>query len=189
MSSNREEQIISLLASNPKEAIPILYDDYSANIYGVLLSILDDETEAQEVLQKSFIKYWKKAANYDPKKSRLFTWLISIARNTAIDQLRQTGRKVQREIRTDLSDVYNVKGEELKPELLDVRKHVQGLDPKYQEVLEALYFKGMTQAEASEALEIPLGTVKTRFRIAMRELREVFGVDTLTLLMLLNLMK
>ncbi|NND95160.1 MAG: sigma-70 family RNA polymerase sigma factor [Flavobacteriales bacterium] len=189
MSKGLEEKIIVLLKENPKKAIPLLYDNYSASIYGILLGILKDEDDAQEVLQQSFIKYWKKAANYDNKKSKLFTWLISIARNGAIDKLRQTGRKMQREIRMDLSDVYNVKGEGINPEVLDLRKHVQGLDTKYQEVLEALYFQGMTQQEASEALNIPLGTVKTRFRIAMRELREIFGVDTLSLLILLSVIK
>ncbi len=89
----------------------------------------------------------------------------------------------------DLSNVYNLRGESINPDIIDIRKQGQGLDEKYQMVLEALYFQGMTQKEASEALELPIGTVKTRFRIAIRELRKVFNVDTLGVLMLLNLLK
>lgn len=183
---SQEEQLVILLKKSPKEAIPVLYDKYGGNLYGILLSILKDEEDAQEALQQSFIKIWQKAALYDPDKSKLFTWLLSISRHTALDLLRKKGRTVQREIRMDLSDVYNKEGKELKPELMDMRDHIMTLEIKYQNVLEALYFQGMTQKEASEALELPLGTIKTRLRIAMRELRRIFGAETLALLALIS---
>lgn len=189
MTKDIEQHIISLLFTDPKAAIPLIYDHYADSLYGVILSIVGKEEDAQDVLQGSMVKYWKKASSYDPEKAKLFTWLLNIARNGAIDVYRSRGRKQDKEIRMDLSNVYNLRGESINPDIIDIRKQVQGLDEKYQMVLEALYFQGMTQQEASEALELPIGTVKTRFRIAIRELRKVFNVDTLGVLMLLNLLK
>ncbi|NND95068.1 MAG: sigma-70 family RNA polymerase sigma factor [Flavobacteriales bacterium] len=181
-----EKEIIELLRSDAKAAIPMIYDHYADNLYGVLMSILGDEDDAQEVLQESFIKYWKKAATYDARKSRLFTWLLNIARNGAIDHLRKRGRKIKREIQADVSDVYNVSVEGIDPDTMDMRKQIGTLDIKQQLVLEALYFKGMTQQEASEALDMPLGSVKTSLRLAMRELRKIFNVDIMTIALILK---
>lgn len=184
-----EQQIIALLETDPASAIPLIYDHYADSLYGVVLNIVGREEEAQDVLQRSMVKYWKHASSFDPKKARLFTWLLNIARNAAIDVYRSRGRKQDKEIRMDVSDVYTVQGDPINPDVMDIRKQVEGLEVKYQVVLEALYFRGMTQQEASEALDLPIGTVKTRLRIALRELRSIFDVDTLGLLMLLNLLK
>ena len=184
-----EKEIIELLGSAPKRAIPLIYDNYADSLYGVLLNILKDADDAQEVLQLSFVKYWKNADSYDRRKAKLFTWLLNIARNTAIDELRRRGRKVQREIRTDLSDVYMVSEVGINPEAMDIREHVAKLDDRLRLVVEALYFSGMTQQEASEALDMPLGSVKTSLRLAMRELRKTFDVKTLGLLLIISLLK
>lgn len=75
-----EQHIISLLVTDPKAAIPLIYDHYADSLYGVILSIVGKEEDAQDVLQGSMVKYWKKASSYDPEKAKLFTWLLNIAR-------------------------------------------------------------------------------------------------------------
>ena len=145
--------------------------------------MVKDEDLAQDIVQESFIKIWKKSDSYDPTKARLFTWLFRITRNTAIDKLRSIGTKSDKEIQIDVSDVYNLGEQSIRPEFIDVKKNLDRLEPKYRIVLEALFFEGMTQQEASEELEIPLGTIKSRLKIGLREMRKIYGSVVLALIL------
>ncbi len=185
MSTLLEQQIVALLLERDEKAISLLYDHYADTLYGVALKVTNDEAIAKDALQESFVKIWKKADTYDPKKAKLFTWLFRITRNTAIDKLRSNNLKNDREIQLEVSNVYNLGIANFKPEHIDVVKHVNGLEEKYQVVLDALFFQGMTQQEASEALDIPLGTIKSRLKIGLRELRKVFGASAVVLLVIL----
>lgn len=176
MSTDLEQNIIKLLKENDKRALDLLYDNYSNALYGVALKITTDEALAQDVLQESFIKIWKNARKYDPKKAKLFTWLYRITRNTAIDKLRSTNNKKGKEIQIDNPNVYTVPTFNLNQDVIDLKVHVDKLDQKYKIILEALFFEGMTQQEASDELDIPLGTVKSRLKIALRELRKIYNV-------------
>jgi RNA polymerase sigma-70 factor (ECF subfamily) len=89
--------------------------------------------------------------------------------------LRSINTKTEREIQIDISNVYNVGIQSTRPELLDVRENLYKIDNKYQIVLDALFFQGMTQQEASEELDIPLGTIKSRLKIGLRELKKIYG--------------
>ena len=175
MSALLEKHIVDLLREGDEKAISLLYEHYGDTLYGVAFKVVRDEELAQDILQESFIKIWNKAHTYDPSKAKLFTWLFRITRNTAIDKLRSLSNKVEREIQIDVSDVYNVGEENIRPELMDMKKQLDKIEPKYQIVLEALFFEGMTQQEASEELGIPLGTVKSRLKIGLRELRKIYG--------------
>ncbi len=177
MSQSLEHHIVELLKEGDERALSLLYDHYSEALYGVAYKITNNEIMAQDVLQESFIKVWKKADTYSSEKARLFTWLFRITRNTAIDKLRSRKVKDEKEIQMEVSDVYKVGTNSYKPELMDIADHVNGLEEKYQIVLDALFFRGMTQQEASEALDVPLGTVKSRLKIGLRELRKVFGAQ------------
>ena len=86
----------------------------------------------------------------------------------------------------DVSDVYNLGVESIKPELMDVRENLEKIESKYQIVLEALFFQGMTQQEASEELDIPLGTIKSRLKIGLRELKKVYGPTMVLALLILS---
>ncbi len=175
MSTLLEKHIVDLLREGDEKAISLLYEHYGDTLYGVAYKVVRDEELAQDILQESFIKIWNKAHTYDPGKAKLFTWLFRITRNNAIDKLRSLSNKVEREIQIDVSDVYNVGEENIRPELMDMKKQLDKIEPKYQIVLEALFFEGMTQQEASEELGIPLGTVKSRLKIGLRELRKIYG--------------
>lgn len=187
MQSKIETQIIGLMKKQDKTFVSLLYDHYADSLYGIVLKMVKEEALAKDVMQDSFLKIWKSAAQYDSSKARLFTWLLTICRNTAIDKLRVVKKQMNREIQMDDSFVHTVGTAPFQPQLIDLKDHLAGLAENQQVVIQALFFQGMTQQEASEALDIPLGTVKSRLKIAMRELRAVFGKDVFTILMTLNL--
>jgi RNA polymerase sigma-70 factor (ECF subfamily) len=181
MSTLLEKHIVELLSEGNEKAISLLYEHYGDTLFGVALKVVRNEEVAQDVVQESFVKIWKKAHTYDSSKAKLFTWLFRITRNTAIDKLRSLGTKSDKEIQIDVSDVYNIGVEGLRPEHLDIQKHLGEIEPKYSEVLDALFFQGMTQQEASDELDIPLGTIKSRLKIGLRELKKIYGPAILVL--------
>ncbi len=188
MSTLLEKHIVELLQERNEKAISLLYEHYGDTLYGVAQKVVRDEEMAQDVLQESFVKIWKKSDSYDSSKAKLFTWLFRITRNTAIDKLRSTNTKTDKEIQMDVSDVYNLGIESIRPEFMDVRENLEKIESKYQIVLEALFFQGMTQQEASEELDIPLGTIKSRLKIGLRELKKIYG-PAMSFLPLLNLIQ
>ncbi|WP_104735638.1 RNA polymerase sigma factor [Hanstruepera ponticola] len=177
MSTLIEKQIVSLLEKSDKRAISLLYENYADSLYGVISKVLTDEDLAQDALQETFIKVWKKAKSYDASKAKLFTWLYRIAYNTAIDKVRSYNNKSSKEIQIESSNVYKLTADSLNQDVLDIKKHLNTLDEKYQIVINALFFEGMTQQEASDELEIPLGTIKSRLKIGLRELKKIYDPE------------
>lgn len=171
-----EKDIIQLLKEGDKKALSLLYDNYSNSLYGVAFKITKDEALAKDALQESFVKIWKNSHKYDPEKAKLFTWLYRITRNTAIDKLRSFNNRNSREVQIDNSNVYTLQTNSLNQDVIDLKQHVDKLEGKYKTVLNALFFEGMTQQEASDELNIPLGTIKSRLKIALRELRKIYSV-------------
>jgi len=180
-----EQKIIALLKEGDRKAISLLYDHYADTLFGVIRNIVKDEAHARDALQDSFIKYWQKGKNYDPQKAKLFTWLLKIARNTAIDKYRSINNRGSKEIQTSDFNVNNNGYNQIRPQFIDMQDQVQKLEWKYQEVIQALFFKGMTHKEASESLNLPLGTIKTRLRNGLRQLRKIFGEHELAIMILI----
>jgi RNA polymerase sigma factor (sigma-70 family) len=172
--SSIEKEIVGLLKHGDKKAITLLYDNYADALYGVIKKIISDDDTAQDVLQESFIKIWRYSKKYDSSKAKLFTWLYRIAYNTAIDKIRSQKNKEGKEVQIDTSSVYKISAGELNQDVMDMQKHLSSLDEKYQIVINALFFEGMTQQEASEELDIPLGTIKSRLKIGLRELKKIY---------------
>lgn len=175
MISKIELHITNLLKEGDQRAIPLIYENYSSSLFGVINKVLNNEALSEDVLQETLIKVWKNAQKYDSSKAKLFTWLYRIARNAAIDKLRSHKKKFEKEIQIDNSNVYKLPTFGLNQDTIDLKKHVETLETKYQIVLNALYFEGMTQQEASEELDIPLGTVKSRLKIGLRELKKIYN--------------
>ncbi|WP_445735502.1 RNA polymerase sigma factor [Mariniflexile sp.] len=175
MISSIEKEIVGLLERGDKKAITLLYDNYADALYGVVKKIISDDDTAQDVLQESFIKIWRYSKKYDSSKAKLFTWLYRIAYNTAIDKVRSQKNKDGKEVQMDTSNVYKISADELNQDVMDMQKHLDSLDEKYQIVINALFFEGMTQQEASEELDIPLGTIKSRLKIGLRELKKIYN--------------
>ena len=176
MSTLLEKHIVELLHERDEKAISLLYEHYGNTLYGVALKVVKNEELAQDVLQECFVKIWNKSDSYDPSKAKLFTWLFRIVRNTSIDKLRSLSNKQDKEIQIDVSDVYNLGVTSIRPDSIDIKEHLGNLDTKYKIVLEALFFEGMTQQEASDELNIPLGTIKSRLKIGLRELKKIYDV-------------
>lgn len=179
-----QDQLIHRLKQQDRTAIGELYDAYSGALFGVVLRIVQSRELAEQVLQDTFLKAWRNAASYDASKGRLFTWLLNIARNTAIDATRTA--HFQHSRKTDSLDqlVYQPGGNSLNPDHLGVKDVVNRLDEKYRSLIDLVYFKGYTQEEVAEETGIPLGTVKTRIRFAISELRKLFGENIAALLAL-----
>ncbi|WP_157207734.1 RNA polymerase sigma factor [Mariniflexile maritimum] len=175
MISPIEKEIVTLLERGDKKAITLLYDNYADALYGVIKKIIADDDTAQDVLQESFIKIWRYSKKYDPDKAKLFTWLYRIAYNTAIDKVRSQKNKDGNEVQIETSNVYKISADELNQDVMDMQKHLGSLDEKYQIIINALFFEGMTQQEASEELDIPLGTIKSRLKIGLRELKKIYN--------------
>jgi len=182
-----ESQIVEMLYQNDKRVIAIIYDQYAPSLYGVVLRIVQSEEVAQDVMQDAFLKVWKKGTTYNSTKGTLFTWLLNITRNTAIDKLRSAGFRNREKNQSINGLVYNqVSSYGTNPDEIGVKALLNNLDEKYKEVVDMIYFSGFTQKEVSEELNIPLGTVKTRLRIALRELRDIFDVTKVVGLCLLT---
>ena len=174
-----EEELILLLKQQSREAFNYLYDNYSAVLFGVINKVVNDEQTSQDVLQDVFVKVWNNISRYDASKGRIYTWMLNIARNAAIDKLRSKGEIMKNKIQSgqDIVDSSVVKGmkTEMVTDTIGLKQVVDGLKPEYQTIVNMAYFKGYTLDEISKTLEIPLGTVKTRMRSAMQLLREHFS--------------
>ena len=105
------EKLLSLIVKKDKKAFSSLYENYSAALFGAIVKIVKNKAIAEDTLQDCFVKVWKKAHLYNPKKARAFTWLINIARNSAIDEVRSSAYKAQKQ-NTEINDFKNqLKGE------------------------------------------------------------------------------
>lgn len=175
MNTTVEKDIIKFLKNRDKKAISLLYENYSGALLGIIKKIITDNDLAQDVLQESFVKFWKKGHTYNPEKAKLFTWLYRITYNTAIDKVRSLNKKKNKEVHIEQTNVYKLTSASLNMDTLDIKKHMSRLDLKYQTVIQALFFEGMTQQEASDELQVPLGTVKSRLKIGLRELKKIYN--------------
>jgi RNA polymerase sigma factor (sigma-70 family) len=173
-----ESVLIERLNQHDQQAFQWLYDQYSPALYGVVLRIVRDEDQAQDLLQDIFVKIWKNLESYDATKGRLFTWMLNVSRNTAIDALRSRKTQPSNEIRTDEDSVHIVdrqhNTEQPNPDHIGIQDVVKQLRPDRKELIDLVYFGGYTHEEAAEELNLPLGTVKTRIRAALHELKQLF---------------
>ena len=157
------------------QGFSILYDQYAGNLYGLALRIVGSRAGAEEVVQDAFVKVWRKIHQYDPVKGRLFTWLLNIVRNTALDYLRSPQCLFSRNshsLDTFLADRATPEAHaHMVVDHIGLSAMLLQLPVEHQLVLEYVYLRGYTQAEAAGLLNLPLGTVKTRLRKAISDLR------------------
>lgn len=179
-----QDQLINRLKQQDRAAIGELYDAYSDALFGVVLRIVQSRELAEQVLQDTFVKAWRNGASYDASKGRLFTWLLNIARNTAIDATRTSYFQHYR--KTDPLDnlMHKPGGESVNTDHLGVKEVVNRLEEKYRSLIDLVYYQGYTQEEVAEETGIPLGTVKTRLRYAIGALRKLFGENIAAVIIL-----
>lgn len=173
-----EEELVLALRQREKIAVEALYDMYSSSLFGVISRIINDTAIAEDVLQDTFVKIWNSFASYSTEKGRLFTWMVNIARNLAIDKIRSKDFKNQgknQELENNVTFIDEQRNTVYKPELLGIKELVETLKPEQKSILDLVYFKGYTHVEAADELGVPLGTIKTRLRMAILQLRKHFN--------------
>ena len=172
-----EQELVQSLKDRNDQAFGFLYDNYAGALYSIIKQIITDNSElANDVLQEVFINIWRKIETYDHTKGRLFTWMLNIARNASIDMLRSKSYQNTQKNQELPDNVY--KGAVGQTTLLQhvdnigLKKMLEKLRPEHRVLVEMAYFKGFTHEEIAEMMSIPLGTVKTRIRNALLQLRE-----------------
>lgn len=171
-----EQELTALLKNKDQAAFARLYDNYSGAIYSIILQIVNDEELANDILQEVFINIWRKIEMYDAEKGRLFTWMLNIARNASIDMLRSRGyrnSKKNQSIQENVDITVPGNTEQMNVDSIGLKKLLEKLKPEQRVLIDLSYFKGYTHEEIAEQENIPLGTVKTRIRNALIQLREI----------------
>jgi RNA polymerase sigma factor (sigma-70 family) len=172
-----EEQLIDHLKNKDDKAFELLYDNYAAALLGIISRIVKEEGEAENLLQDTFVKIWINIDQYDTSKGRLYTWMLAIARNSAINFVRTQKKPDTETIQNHESWVYtsSTSVEQTGANHVGVREQVSKLDEKLRVIIELIYYMGYTQKEVAAKLKLPLGTVKTRTRTALQHIRGFIG--------------
>lgn len=169
MSARDTPALIRRLVAGDHEALGDLYDRCAGLVNALALRVLRDATEAEDVVQEVFVQVWRQAARFDPARGSPEAWLCTMARTRALDRLRR--RAARREASGD--EAPNASEAPRNEEALAVRKALDGLSADQRRALELAYYEGLTQSEIAARLGEPLGTIKTRMRLAMQKLRAV----------------
>ncbi|HEV7331247.1 MAG TPA: sigma-70 family RNA polymerase sigma factor [Flavisolibacter sp.] len=173
-----EEALVEGLKLHDEQSYSYFYDNYGKAIFGVIFQVVPNQEAAEDILQEVFVKIWKNIGSYDPSKGRLFTWVLNIARNQAIDYTRS--KEFNKGGKTiSLSDNVNSGERPVQSNYHDagLKKIVESLPEEARKLLELSYFLGYTHEEIAEMLKLPLGTVKTRLRTAIIELRKRLDIN------------
>ena len=170
-----EAELVAALQERNQQAFSYLYDNYAGALNGVIVRMVDDPALAEDILQEAFLKIWNNFSSYDAAKGRLFTWMVNITRNLTIDTLRSKGYKKQQKISGDENSVteYAAGPSKEKFDALGIKARLSALKPEQRSIIDMAYFGGYTQEEISKETGVPLGTVKTRMRTAILELRKL----------------
>lgn len=174
-----QEQLLQMIADKEERAYTHMYNMYSKSLFAVISNMIKDRDEAEDVLQETFVKIWKNIASYNESKGRFYTWILNVARNTAIDKMRSKGFNNSRKNLSSDNFVHLLEdGSRMNSRIdaIGLREFVKKLKPKCIEIINLLFFQGYTQQEASDELGIPLGTVKTQNRNCINDLRTYLQV-------------
>jgi RNA polymerase sigma-70 factor (ECF subfamily) len=180
-----DQRLLERIVLRDQDAMMEIYGRYGDLVFSVVYRVLNDQGSAEESMQDAFMKVWQNISQFDAQRGSFVGWLVGIARNTAVDRLRQFNRQQAR----DQNPAPNDESEEgelssYSPRLIDdwqdreqadsLRRAMEALPLEQFQVLDLSYFGGMTQADIADQLRIPLGTVKTRMRLGLQKLREAW---------------
>lgn len=187
-SGDEDSALLTRVAGGDELALATLYDRWSRLVFSLCVHILGDDDEAEEAVEETFWQAWRQAARYDAARGAVSTWLTTIARSRALDRLRARARR-QEQVMSELSETSRAEvestarrnddpalGAEVAERRALVRQALMQLPSEQRDVLELAYFRGLSQSEIAERTGQPLGTVKTRVRLAMEKLRDRLGI-------------
>lgn len=172
-----DDRMLDLLARAEPEGIEMLYDRYSALAYTLAFRVLNDAGAAEDVVQEAFLSVWRRASTYRSDRGSLRTWVCSIVHHRALDRLRGRAGRARQDLAlehapiavTSVSDTWDQVVEVLEREQL--KTALSELSMEQRETIELAYYGGYSQTEISDLMQVPLGTVKGRTRLALRKLR------------------
>ncbi len=178
-----DEKLLQFIANGEQRALEALYDRYAGRIYSLAYHMLQEQGPAEEVAQDTFLNVWRRASSYRSKRGKVAPWLFSIGHHRIIDELRKRRRQESMVYVPDIEVVHRQEDESADPNEyaerrlwgIQLRKALETLKPELRSVVVLAYYRGMTQSEIAKNLNQPLGTVKTRTRLALKALRETLG--------------
>ncbi len=172
--THNEDELVILLKEKNELSFRYLYDMYSGSLFRVILQIIPERQIAEDILQDAFLKIWHKIDYYDNAKGRLFTWMLKITRNLSIDMIRSSAYQKMK-LNQCLIDSENCSDKNLllhqNTDGIGLKKFINKLKPEYRLLIDMSYFKGYTCLQIAQIVKLPLGTVKTRLRFALLQLR------------------
>ena len=180
-----DEALVQRVLQRDAEAFARLYDRHADLVYSVALRVLADPALAEDTAQDVFLRLWRTPQAFDPARGRFVSWLVSVARNRAVDEVRMRGRRRLREVGENSNPEDPPDGRAEDPQMavqvqadrLAVRRALETLPEEQRRALELAYFAGLTQQEIAERLQQPLGTIKTRTRLALKKLRQALSAE------------
>jgi RNA polymerase sigma-70 factor (ECF subfamily) len=176
-----DEMLMQAITQRRQQALKELYSRYSRSLRALIGSVVHEESEADDVLQESFLQIWREAHHYSPKAGKPLGWVITIARRRAIDRVRRRDsyrrakQRFEDEIKpqTQISRAGRTDSEVTQSDLRSfLGKQLQALPPVQREAVELAYFSGLSQREIAATTNTPLGTVKTRLQLGLRKLTQ-----------------
>ena len=161
------------ICQRDQSALASLYERFGNAVYGLTLHILQDQTSAEEVAQDVFLKVWERADQWDSKRGKLSTWILAMTRNAAIDRLRKENRTVDF-TSVPLDKVVNLLAVEDWQQGQQLRILLQQIPPEQAQIVQLSFFGGLSHTDMADMLDIPLGTIKTRLRLGLQKLRDLW---------------
>jgi RNA polymerase sigma-70 factor (ECF subfamily) len=177
MNQTPELQLLQQIQAGDEEALVALHTQFANLVYSVAYRVLNDQMAAEEVTQDTFMRIWHKSYTFDPEKGRFITWLLTVTRRLAIDVLRQRQRREPNTGMLFMDEDPNLWENVLSTDSIssDLRRTLVSvlgeLPSEQRQLIELVYFYGMTHSDIAETTGLPLGTVKTRIRLGMQKLR------------------
>lgn len=173
-----DSELVKRIIGNDSKSFEELYNRYSSYLYGVIFRVVKVEEIAEDVLQEAFVKIWRSMKSFDESKSKLSTWLLNICRNLAIDKIRSKeykNYKQNQDIDISVNIIEDNMNYQINPDTIGVKDMLGKLPDEHRKLIDLFYFEGLTQKDVAEKLGIPIGTVKTRMRAAVNNLRKIFN--------------
>lgn len=178
MSQHNDSELYEEVQKGDQQALELLYDKYEKILYSFSYRMTHHKESAEEVVQEVFIKVWKGQGNFDSSKGKFSSWLLTIARNAAIDLMRKRKEPAYELKERDAMTSDEPSTEDLvewKERGAQLREAIATLKEDQREMIESFYFQGATQRKIAEQFDLPLGTVKGRIRLALRHLRNALS--------------
>lgn len=178
-----DQELLSLIVEQKREALEALYDRFSGAVFSLATHMLRDPGAAEEVTQDAFFKVWRRASSYRSDRGKVTAWLFSIAHHRVIDEVRRRKRREQTHVSQDVELLDRPADDSSDPARYamlqmkrgELKEALNVLRPEQREIVLLAYYGGLTHSEIANRLQQPLGTVKTRMRLALKKLRVVLG--------------